>query len=53
MWRNVMEAGAIAAIDKEELALYADPARASDLLLPALRRAARTPVHATPSGVTS
>lgn len=52
MRTKVLEAGAIDAIDKEDLALYADPASAQRILLPALRRAAATLVHARPQGST-
>lgn len=44
MRSNVLAAGAVAVIDKNELELYKDPQRAAKILLPCLRRAAGTRV---------
>ncbi|MCK6489639.1 MAG: response regulator [Planctomycetes bacterium] len=48
MRAKVLEAGAVAVIDKEDLRLYQGAAGTSDLLLPALRSAATTAVKARP-----
>lgn len=50
MRSKVLEAGAVDALDKEDLALYADRAKAERLLLPTLRRAAVTPVSIRSQG---
>jgi two-component system chemotaxis response regulator CheB len=47
---KVLEAGAIYAIDKEELRLHGNGEVASRILLPALKRAALSPVSARPQG---
>lgn len=48
MRAKVLEAGAVAVIDKEDLRLYQGAAGTADLLLPALRSAATTAVKARP-----
>lgn len=52
MRKKVLEAGAIDAIDKEELRLHGNGEPAARILLPALRRAAFAPVSARLQGVT-
>jgi chemotaxis receptor (MCP) glutamine deamidase CheD/CheY-like chemotaxis protein len=52
MRAKVLEAGAIDAIDKEDLRLHGNGEPAARILLPALRRAALTPVSARPQGST-
>ena len=53
MRAKVMEAGAIDAIDKEDLHLYGGGSQAAAILLPALRRAARAVVTTRPMGASS
>ena len=52
MRSKVLDAGAIDAIDKEDLRLHGSGEPAARILLPALRRAAIAPVAARPQGVT-
>ena len=53
MRAKVMEAGAIDAIDKEDLHLYGGGSQAAAIILPALRRAARAVVTTRPFGASS
>ena len=50
MFAKVKEAGAVAAIDKEDLTLFRGPEMARRILLPALRQAARAIVSSRQSG---
>lgn len=50
MREKVLEAGAIDAIDKEDLRLHGSGEVAARILLPALKRAALSPVSARPKG---
>lgn len=53
MRAKVMKAGAIDAIDKEDLHLYGGGSQAAAIILPALRRAARAVVTTRPLGASS